>query len=79
MGKFRRECLEICRREGLPIIGVEQRGRHWAALPDQGSPLFLPCTPSDWRTLRIIRAEVRRRVRARASDHRGAEDIRICA
>ena len=38
----------------------QTRGGHWI-IDTPGGPLFLSATPSDWRAIKNIRAELRRR------------------
>ena len=40
----------------------QTRGGHWI-IDTPGGPLFLSATPSDWRAIKNIRAELRRRFR----------------
>lgn len=62
--KHQRDCLALCAEVGLTVLGVEQRGRHWAVVCAEGR-LFLPLTPSDHRWRRNARAQARRLADAR--------------
>ena len=59
MRKHRRDCLDLCAEAGLTILGIEERGRHWAVLCAEGR-LFLPSTPGDRRWRMNARATARR-------------------
>jgi len=59
MNKHRRKCISICRDAGLTVIGIQERGRHWAVRCAEGD-VFMPCTPSDSRWEKRSRAYVRR-------------------
>jgi hypothetical protein len=62
MSKHRRDCLSICRDAGLTVIGIEERGRHWAVRCAEGH-VFMPNTPSDWRWRQNARAVAKRKAR----------------
>ena len=49
MTKHQRECANLCRTEGLNIVKIEQRGKHWAIICVEGK-LVCARTPSDHRT-----------------------------
>lgn len=59
MTKHERECWRICEGAGLIVGRVEHRGRH-LAYHTSGGMLIFPCTPSDWRWQRNMRAQARR-------------------
>jgi hypothetical protein len=59
MSKHKRECIELCRAEGLTVIGSRNRGKHWAVTCAEGEIIF-PSTPSDRRWRYNARAFVRR-------------------
>ncbi len=64
MSKHRRDCLNLCKDTGLTVLGVEERGRHWAVRCVEGI-LFCPCTPSDRRWRLNMRAQARRLAQGR--------------
>ena len=61
MNKHRRDCVALCAGAGLTVLGVEQRGRHWAVVCAEGR-VIMPSTPSDFRWRRNARAFARRLV-----------------
>ena len=66
MTKFRRECCSIIEDAGLTVLGIENRGKHFAVLVDVGGNskrIFCSTTPSDVRSSLNIRAFARRLVR----------------
>jgi hypothetical protein len=59
MHKVIREYRQLCRSEGVPLIGIESRGRHYA-LHFEGRFLIAASTPSDHRAYQNLRASIRR-------------------
>ena len=59
MRKVVREYHQLCRAEGVFLLGVKPRGRHYALHFKKGF-LIAGSTPSDHRALHNLRAAIRR-------------------
>ena len=58
MRKVVREYHQLCRAEGVPLLGIEARGSHYALHFERGL-LFAVSTPSDHRAGHSLRAAIR--------------------
>lgn len=59
MRKVIREYHQLCRAEGVALLGVAYRGSHYALQFERGF-IIAASTPSDYRTGRNLRAAIRR-------------------
>lgn len=59
MRKIIREYHQMCRAEGVELLGIEHRGRHFALHFERGF-LIAASTPSDRRARHNLRAAIRR-------------------
>ncbi|MFB2533049.1 hypothetical protein ACEYYA_12840 [Paracoccus sp. p3-h83] len=59
MRKVVREYQQLCCAEGVDLLGIEPRGRHYA-LPFERGFLIAAATPSDHRARHNLRAMIRR-------------------
>jgi len=59
MHKIVREYHKLCRVEGVSLLGIEARGRHYALHFERGF-LIAASTPSDHRARHNLRAAIRR-------------------
>lgn len=57
--KVVREYQQLCRVEGVDLLGIEPRGRHYALHFERGF-LIAASTPSDHRVRHNLRAVIRR-------------------
>ena len=55
MSKHQRECVRICQRAGLVVLGIRFGGKHLKVVCEQGT-IVCPCTPSDCRWKQQMRA-----------------------
>lgn len=59
MKRIERDYRDMCRAEGLELLRLEHRGRHYAMHFATGV-VFAASTPSDWRHSMKVRAQLRR-------------------
>lgn len=59
MNRHHRQCFEICQAAGLQIVTVRNGKHHLKIVCRQGILVF-PCTPSDHRWAKNLRATARR-------------------
>lgn len=59
MRKIVREYQQLCRAEGVALLGIKQRSRHVALQFERGF-LIAASTPSDHRARHNLRAAIRR-------------------
>lgn len=59
MSKHHRECVRICRKAGLTVTSIRFGGKHLKIICQQGQ-VVCPCTPSDMRWIKHLRAFAKR-------------------
>jgi hypothetical protein len=59
MRKVVRDYHQLCQAEGVPLLGIEARGSHYALHFERGF-LIAASTPSDHRARHNLRAAIRR-------------------
>lgn len=58
MRKVVKEYQQLCIAEGVPLLGIKARGRHYPLIFERF--LIAPSTPSDHRARHNLRAAIRR-------------------
>lgn len=59
MNKHVRDCVKLCKKEGLMVLDISYRGKHLHIYCREGV-IHCPCTPSDHRWQKKMRAYARR-------------------